>query len=95
MSVLPNDAPFVPPHQYNGTMNMTKSGLPCRVWRDAIFDFHNVSYTYYFPSYSLDYYKNYCRDPLRKGYIWCFTTNPMVGFAECALKGLLFDFSTR
>jgi hypothetical protein len=88
MSVLPN----VAPHEYNGTVNMTKSGLPCQFWVDDIPHPHSYHNPDYYPDDTLEEAQNYCRDPDKAGYIWCYTTNPMVRFEECALQGLLFDF---
>jgi hypothetical protein len=69
---------------------MTKSGLPCQFWKDFRDNHGSLNF---FPEGSHEEAKNYCRDPSQKGYIWCYTTNPMLRFEECALQGLLFDFS--
>lgn len=40
-----------------------------------------------FPDLSVSAAENYCRDPGRDGYIWCFTLDPLVRYDKCLKSG--------
>lgn len=59
---------------YNGTINVTRGGLPCQRWDINYPHQHLLGYEDY-PE--IDGGHNYCRNPGERGdRPWCFTTDP-------------------
>lgn len=71
---------------YTGYVSMTTLGRVCQPWNMQRPHRHNCANpNYWSPSGpgSLDAAKNYCRDPDRTGYLWCFTTDPGLRWDSC------------
>ncbi|XP_053381483.1 uncharacterized protein LOC123557124 isoform X2 [Mercenaria mercenaria] len=71
-------------HMYNGTLNVTLSGLDCQRWDAQYPHFHSYNKDYQFPELSVSDAENYCRDPSRDGYIWCYTADPGTRYEKCS-----------
>ncbi|KAL4219104.1 hypothetical protein ACF0H5_021687 [Mactra antiquata] len=85
---------------YNGTVAVTVGGNICQNWADQTPHSHIYDATY-MPDGSLAEARNYCRDPNRIGFNWCFTTNPNVRWEPCDIHPCTTEtktcrmFSTR
>jgi hypothetical protein len=73
--------------KYKGTINTTISGLPCQRWVDNYPHQHFYRDNYAYPDNNVTDAQNYCRDPNKKGYIWCFTLDPIVRSERCLYEG--------
>ncbi|XP_053379720.1 uncharacterized protein LOC123526988 isoform X2 [Mercenaria mercenaria] len=71
-------------HMYNGTLNVTLSGLDCQRWDAQYPHSHRYNKDHQFPELSVSDAENYCRDPGRDGYIWCYTTDPVTRYEKCS-----------
>jgi len=68
---------------YTGTYSYTVSGRICQAW-NAKEPQENTEYPHSkFPEKSRGAAKNYCRDPSRSGYLWCYTTDPGKRWEKC------------
>ena len=57
----------MPPYQYHGKVNVTATGKACRQW-----SLQTQYEAKLFPEGSLVAASNYCRDPSRSLYPWCY-----------------------
>lgn len=72
---------------YTGHLNVTKSGLPCQAWSSKYPHEHVYNQNIMFKADgTADAAKNYCRDPGDHGYVWCYTTDPVVKWEKCDLE---------
>ena len=65
---------------YNGTINVTVSGIPCQYWDSDIPHLHPITsfFRYYLEGH------NYCRNPEGRGKRpWCYTSNSSVRWEYC------------
>ena len=65
---------------YNGTINVTVSGIPCQYWDSDIPHLHPITsfFRYYLEGH------NYCRNPEGRGkQPWCYTSNSSVRWEYC------------
>ena len=57
---------------------MTMNGLICQMWESLIPHNHQK-----FSEEFLKQAKNYCRDPDKTGFPWCYTTKPGIRWDAC------------
>lgn len=66
--------------QYFGCQTQTRLGKTCQVWSSQSPHKHDLL---------VQENHNYCRNPGREPYIWCFTTDPAFRFDICDPVGKL------
>ncbi|XP_046346116.2 uncharacterized protein LOC124126662 [Haliotis rufescens] len=74
---------------YTGTQSTTRSGKTCQRWdaqephsHDKTKDAKFAVPGFYTPQ-TVTGSANYCRDPARDGFLWCYTTNPAARWEKC------------
>jgi len=68
---------------YTGTYSLTTSGITCQGW-NAKGPQKNTKYDdAKFPEGSRAGAKNYCRDPSKSGFLWCYTTEKGKRWEKC------------
>jgi len=68
---------------YTGTYSLTTSGITCQGW-NAKGPQKNTKYDdAKFPEGSRAGAKNYCRDPSKSGFLWCYTTDTGKRWEKC------------
>ncbi|KAL4238889.1 hypothetical protein ACF0H5_003596 [Mactra antiquata] len=85
------------PKTYSGKRNTTKSGQTCQRWDTDWPHEPNESFMFdeNFPEKNISAANNYCRDPSKEGFLWCYTTNPLMLWERCFKNSLgEWDFST-
>jgi len=68
---------------YTGTYSLTTSGRTCQAWNTDKPQGKNSYADKKFPEGSKDAAKNYCRDPSKAGFLWCYTTDPGKRWEKC------------
>ncbi|XP_071115813.1 uncharacterized protein [Haliotis cracherodii] len=74
---------------YTGTQSTTRSGKTCQRWDTQEPHSHNNNKDAKFavPGFetpqTVTGSANYCRDPTREGFVWCYTTNPDARWEKC------------
>ncbi|XP_048250912.1 plasminogen-like [Haliotis rufescens] len=74
---------------YTGTQSTTKSGKTCQRWDAQEPHTHdrNTDAKFAVPGFDTPQTvagsANYCRDPARNGFLWCYTTNPGARWEMC------------
>ncbi|XP_053380174.1 uncharacterized protein LOC123556537 [Mercenaria mercenaria] len=71
---------------YLGQWSQTQSGKECQHWAT-----HNTLSNSQFPDGSVTEAKNYCRDPYKEGFLWCFTTDSVVASEPCVFNYKFMD----
>ena len=71
-------------YYYNGTVNVTKRGIPCQKW--SLDEPHVSSVSNFF-----DEDHNFCRNPDNEGSPWCYTIDPLVRWDFCDNSDVMFD----
>ena len=70
--------------EYEGTLNVTDTGIPCQAWTADSPQDPETLYDYEFPDGSLAAAENYCRNPdTTTGGPWCYTMDPSVRWQFC------------
>ena len=79
-----------PRTQYSGRVNVTVGGVPCRRW-DGLPDHFIEMYgeRWDFPDINIHVAENYCRNPDRDIWPWCFTKDPDIPFDFCSVEDLV------
>ncbi len=70
---------------YMGRINITESGITCQRWDQQVPHSHPLTEGHYFPDRDVTLAENYCRNTENIPRIWCYTTNPDVRWATCAV----------
>jgi hypothetical protein len=81
------------PQKYSGTINTTMSGLPCQHWVDDTPHQHAYHDPSAYPDKTVTDAQNFCRDPDRSGYTWCYTLDPSIRFEACQHEGKLIIYN--
>lgn len=78
---------------YNGTVNVTKSGIPCQAW-DRQYPHAHQRLPSVFPS--LQGGENYCRNPgSEENQPWCYTTDNLKRWELCDIPKCYVEVSTE
>ena len=71
---------------YNGTTNITESGLQCQSWRSQVPNRNRFNNDTWFPGEGLDGAQNYCREPMGDLFKpWCYTMDPNTAYEYCTI----------
>ena len=70
--------------RYQGTKNTTVSGRPCQYWEHQWPHEHVIGSTdAEFPDRSVQKAANFCRNPNREVFLWCFTMDINLRAESC------------
>lgn len=73
---------YVDSHRYAGFAHVTENGRPCQSWDQQYPHQHKVKKAD-LPEGSFLYSQNFCRDPSKSGFLWCYTSDPEVRWEKC------------
>ena len=79
-----------PRYYYTGRVNVTVGGVPCRRW-DSLPNRFKQMYgaSWDFPDANIHATENYCRNPDRDIWPWCFTEDSDIPFDFCSVEDLV------
>ena len=67
-------------YEYVGHKATTVKGNTCKTWSSATMSPYGSSD---FPESSKSAASNYCRDPSKSGYLWCYTNSVSLSWERC------------
>lgn len=72
-------------YQYTGKWSYTVTGILCQRWDSETP--HGGGYTdpSLYPDDTVFDAANYCRDPDKTGFLWCYTTDPDIRWQGCGI----------